>query len=454
MNGWQRGWRLLGRHWTFVVVLVLGGVVRVLTDITRLPGVYQDSLIYLRLSEHAPWAPFSPTRPSGYPVALRLIGSMVSGLDAITAAQHLAGLAVATILYVVLIRAGVRRWLAVAAVAVVAFDSFTLALEQDILAETLFTLTLMGSLLLAVRRQGPAAPQHPGDLLGSGLLLAFAITMRTVGLFVIPVWVGWLLWTRCSRRAILAGLVGLAVPILAYASLHAADGVGFNLVHADGWYLYAKVGPIVDCSGASVPAETRPLCVEPVTDDPNFFLYNPGSPAYLLFFDGKPVDLEVGVTPRNNRLLRRFTRAMILANPFEFATVVTRDSVRYFGPAAPPVELSLYGTPGGVMIHYERWLHVRWWMVAGALAASAGALTSERYRRPAALFLGVSLALVVGTSATAAFNIRYVVPVMPFLLVAGVLGIDHGVSRLAEWRTRRRTDTPPPPVGDAQAPIS
>ncbi|MEA2685367.1 MAG: hypothetical protein QOE93_562 [Actinomycetota bacterium] len=434
--------------------MVAGAIIRIGTDRTRPPGVYQDSEIYMKLAEHAPWAPYSPSRPSGYPVVLRFIDAMVAGLDAVTFVQHVAGLVLATLLYILLLRLGVRRWLAVAAVAVIALDSYTVALEQDVLAETLFTLTLFGSLLLAVR-----AEERPARMAGSGFLLAFAVTMRTVGLFVVPVWIGWLLWTRCSRRALLAGVVALAVPIVGYASLHAAEGVGFNLVDSDGWYLYAKVGPIVDCRGASVPAETRALCVEPPTDDPNFYLYNPGSPAWQLFFGNNPVELEVDMTHERNVALRRFSRAIILANPFEYGVVVTRDFVKYFGPAPAPVELSLYGMPGGLVIHYERWLHVRWWMVTGALAGglAAVAVAGARHRRSAALFLGAALALVLGAAATAAFNIRYVVPVMPFLLAAGVPGIDERLDRLATalWRRRPAPDLPgddahlvADPVGD------
>ncbi|HEX2046836.1 MAG TPA: hypothetical protein VHF27_03670 [Acidimicrobiales bacterium] len=422
---------IAGRYDGVVAAVGLAVILRLLIERRSIPGVTQDSLIYVRLEPHAPFAPFSPTRPSGYPLVMRFLdwlpGSM---LDAVTAAQHAAGVAIGVLVYLIAVRAGVRRWIAVAAAAVPLFDAYTVALEQAILAETSFTLAVVAAAYLALDRGASGR-----KLAGSGLLLGLACTIRTVGLLVVPLWLAWLLLGKVGPRRVLAGLAGAALPVVAYCTMHAVEGAGFGLVEADGWYLYGKVAPIADCAGADVPRAAAPLCVPPAGRSFEFYLYDGASPAHQLFSGGRSVDLEEAVTPENNGLLRRFSLAVIRAHPVSFVRAVAKELVRYLGPSDPQNELSLYGKPGTPVALYERWLHMPWWLVPGAMAAGTALVVLDRRAREAALLVGIPAALVLAAAATSGFNSRYLLPGLPLLAAVCALA---GEEALTWWRSRAR----------------
>lgn len=426
-----------------LVVVVLAAVVRMLVDIRNPPGVTQDSLVYLDLSPHAPLGPFSPTRPNGYPLVLRLLDVLPGAhLNAVTAVQHAAGIAVGAMVYLLAAWAGVRRGLALAAAGIVLADAHTVALEQSILAETFFTLTLVASVFLVVNGRTGAPAVAAG-----GLLLGVACTMRTVGLFAVPVWLAWLVLARFGRRGVLLGLAGVVVPVVAYSTMHAVQGAGFSLVGSDGWYLYARVATIADCTGADVPPETRPLCQGPRSRPFEFYLYDPASPAYQLFY-GRGMDLEEAVTPENNRLLRRFSLAVIRAHPVSFAASVSKEFLRYLRPAQAQNELRLWSTPGTLLSWYERWMHLVWWMVVGALLAGMAVIAVGRRAKEAALLVGMAAALILGAATTSGFNNRYLVPTLPLLAAAGALAADEA---LTWWRSRAaRRSSREAPSGDAR----
>ncbi|MDQ2825475.1 MAG: hypothetical protein M3Y04_00660, partial [Actinomycetota bacterium] len=236
-----------------------------------------------------------------------------------------------------------------------------------------------------------------------------------------------------------AGMAAVALPVLGYCTLHAWDGAGFSLQGSDGWFLYAKVGPIADCRGASIPARAAPLCVdpEPARKPFEFYLYEGGSPAYKLFHGGKAVYLEDAITPENNRVLRQFSVAVIAAHPGSFVRLVSRELLRYLGPSTAQSELSLYGQPGTALHWYEHWLHMRWWVLTGALAGSIAWLVWDGGPRELGLLVGLSVALILGAAATSGFNSRYLVPTFPLVVGAGALAVE-GALRSWQGRARRR----------------
>lgn len=423
-------------------VVTVGGlaiVLRLLIERRSVPGVTQDSLIYMRLARHAPFAPYSPTRPSGYALVLRVLDWLPgSQLDVVTAMQHAAGIVVGILVYLLLTRCGVRRWIAVAACAVPLFDAYTVALEQAILAETFFTLAMVAAVYLVLDGRGDRR-----RVAVSGLLIGLACTIRTVGVLVVPVWLLWLASGRLGRRTVLLAVAGVAMPVLAYCVLHAAQGNTFGLVEGDGWYLYAKVAPIADCRGADIGAETMSLCAGPRGQSFEFYLYQAASPAHQLFSGGREIDLEEAITPRNNRLLRQFSLAVIRAHPVRFARAVTGDFVRYFAPAEKQNELSLYGKPGTPVAFYERTVHTGWLLVAGAFAAGVSAGVFGRRAREASLLVGTATALLLAAAATSGFNIRYMLPALPLLAGAGALGLEDFLA----WRWSRARRAPSPTAG-------
>ena len=61
------------------------------------------------------------------------------------------------------------------------------------------------------------------------------------------------LWAAPAPAPAGPAALGLLLPLLAYASWHAADTGRFGLTQADGWFLYGRVGEIADCGNADVP---------------------------------------------------------------------------------------------------------------------------------------------------------------------------------------------------------
>jgi len=137
----------------------------------------------------------------------------------------------------------------------VLLDAYAMALEQQILAEAFFTLALAASFFLVAGRD-----RGPVSLAASGALLAAAATMRTAAMFAVPVWALYVVWVHRGPRLAVPAALGLVIPLLAYASWHAADTGRFGLTQADGWFLYGRVGEIADCGDANVPAAARLLC--------------------------------------------------------------------------------------------------------------------------------------------------------------------------------------------------
>ena len=142
---------VLARHWAIALVLVLAATVRVVAAIAYRPAIFfGDSWAYLDLAYRGDPVGFAPDRPSGYPLLIDLLSVAGRSLAAITTAQHLAGLAVGVLVYLLSTRIGLPRIVGAGAAALVLFDSYAIALEQQILAEAFFTLALVASLYLVV----------------------------------------------------------------------------------------------------------------------------------------------------------------------------------------------------------------------------------------------------------------------------------------------------------------
>jgi 4-amino-4-deoxy-L-arabinose transferase-like glycosyltransferase len=135
----------------------------------------------------------------------------------------LAGIAIGVTAYAFLRRLGIREWLAVVVAAVILLDSYAIALEQHIMTETFFALAILLSAAIAALYS-----RRPALMAASGVLLAGAVSMRVAGLFAVPAFVLFVLVKARPTRAAVAALAASFSPLLAYASLHAADGRGLG----------------------------------------------------------------------------------------------------------------------------------------------------------------------------------------------------------------------------------
>jgi hypothetical protein len=170
-------------------------------------------------------------RPNGYPALIWLLTMPSRDVVQLIAIQHLAGMVIGTLVYIALVRAGVRRSFAAAAAALILLDGYAITLEQYVMADTFFSLTLM---LAGLSLAWPALrsfERHVGPCRAAtaGLLLAGGAIQRPEGLFVVPLFIGYLIWRRVSWRARAAFVVALALPILAYAGAEDAAYGAFGI---------------------------------------------------------------------------------------------------------------------------------------------------------------------------------------------------------------------------------
>ena len=142
-------------HGWLLGLLAVGAALRLMTVLAYRPALFfGDSwgYIYTAFSGHTLGAgspAMSNYRPSGYPFLLWVLSSPGRNLVQLVVVQHLAGLVTGALIYVALSRARIARWLAAVAAALVLLDGYAVALEQYVMADTFFALTvLVGCLVL------------------------------------------------------------------------------------------------------------------------------------------------------------------------------------------------------------------------------------------------------------------------------------------------------------------
>jgi hypothetical protein len=305
------------RHAPLLVILVPAITLRVLTIIAYRTAFefYGDSYSYLDIARHL--RP-DPVRPIGYPLLLRAL-SPTGELWVVTAVQHLAGIGMGIALYALLRHRGVAGWLAALAAAPVLLDAYQIAIEQFVLAETLFSALLVGAFVALAWSRRPAV----WACALAGGLLALATATRTVGTGLGALVFVYLIVRRVGvvRPLVFAGSLGL--PVLAYAGWYAAVSGQFGLSGSDGPFLYGRVAPFANCALLKLTATERELCSpHPPSDrpDPNFYVWNRLSPRNKI------------PSARQDTVLGDFAHKVISAQPGEYASVVAGDVTHYFAP--------------------------------------------------------------------------------------------------------------------------
>jgi hypothetical protein len=485
-------------HEGLLLVVILAVALRVGVGIAYRPALFfSDSWRYLSMAFSGLPVGITPSRPSGYPLLLRLL--TFSGRDVlfVTVVQHVAGLLVGVLVYTLLLRLGLRRVIAAAAAVVVLLDSYAVALEQFIMAEACFTLLVLSAIVLTIGRR-----TSPRAVMLAGALLAAACTLRTTALFVIPVWLLYLLWRARDRRRLLWGVGGLMLPLLVYLSWAWRTEGSFKVDQAEGWFLYGRIAQIADCRGANVPAPTRSLCYVPAAwrraFPPGFWIWGADAPAVKLFGGtpdshwGKP--RGAAIIARDNGMLEGFAIAIILSHPVAYATVVGSDFLRFFVPAASPYSdadgvtvrfpsspltdwvwrgprnrylpgyVPRLHWPASLLARYQDVFHAPR-LLLGALtivalsALLAPILTLGRVTvgRRAEIFLltGSGVVMLLASAALVGFELRYLIPTIPLLVSGGLVAANELVDAAQTHRDARRIDAADRPSrGQARAVIS
>jgi hypothetical protein len=379
----------------FIVALAAGAGLRLLAMLAY-PGALWfagDSYVYLgaalRLQPNL-------SKTTGYSVFLHILEPFHS-LTLVAGLQHLMGLVVAVMIYVLARRSGVSpRW-ATAATLPVLLDGFVIEDEHMVMAEALFTFLVMLSMLLILWR-GTNSRQVPWPVaLLAGLLAGYAVDVRSEGLPVLLMFPVALLvrglrvngaWSWRTWRAWLAAVVmavGCVVPVAGYAAWFHSWWGSYTLSRAEGFYLWGRVSSFAECSVVKPPASELAICPSGTPSSrtpPGDYIWH--APQVHHIAGGGPV------TAANDALLRDFAIRAVEAQPLGYLRAV-------LGGLALSVEWPrhAYPDPGTAYFYYFHLTpypipaHHTW--VAGGTAYSDavqyGHATPSRVVRPFAFLI-------------------------------------------------------------------
>ena len=184
---------LVARHPQFALALAVGAVLRLVTMIAY-PGALWfagDSYVYVGAALR-PRPDLSKT--TGYSFFLRALLPFHS-FTLVTGLQHLMGLGIAVMIYLLARRAGVPKLWATVATLPVLLDGFEIEDEHMVMAEALFTFLVMLALLLILWRYRAPWP----TALVAGLLVGYAVDVRSEGLPLLVLFPAFLVY-RAIRR--------------------------------------------------------------------------------------------------------------------------------------------------------------------------------------------------------------------------------------------------------------
>jgi hypothetical protein len=309
----------------FAGALTVGAVLRLLA-VLGYPGAlwfYGDSYIYLGAALRP--QP-DPQKTTGYSLFLRALLPLHS-LTLVVVLQHLMGLADAVMIYALLRRAGVsKRWATVASLPML-LDGYVIEDEHLIMAEALFTFLLMVGVTIVLWRPRTSW----WKALIAGLLLGFAVIVRTEGavvLIIFPLFLlvrGWSWKTISGWVAAAAMCVGILVPVGAYVSwFHSRNGQ-YELTTSTGLFLWGRVSSFANCGRIKPTGAEAEVCpTQPIKDrkPPGNYIYH--APQVVKIPGG-------AYTAGNNSLLTSFAIHAIEAQPLDYAETVVKATLLPFG---------------------------------------------------------------------------------------------------------------------------
>ena len=476
-------WATVGivrRHWMFWLLLAGGLVLRGIAQVAYEPALlFIDSKKYIFGTDFNTtiWGAFDPL---GYSLLiLRPVLMLGKSLAYAALAQHLLGMAMAGALYALMVRRGVRRWLAALAVAPVLLDAYQLNAEQTIMPDVLFEALLVAGIVLLLWRPRPGLFLV---ILG-GLALGASAPVRQVGealiapalIYVVVAALGW-------RRKLLHGAVltaCFALPVVAYMSYSAVImGYGFQLSNMGNAYLYGRAAHAADCATLKIPAVERPLCPSASVSASlgvDGLVNAPGSPRVQY----QPVNVYLGQVVDTNPWQKSLAYSVVKQQPMRVVGDIAGDSVKIFAltrnaqqgdtaisrwqfqfgyPTYPPgltrhgpnSASRIFALAGGghARVHWKPGIALRYYQLHGGympgpayllgLLAGIGAILTVRRRREPALacllITGCAVAVLLGADLYE-FSWRYQLPALVTLPAAGAIGAT-ALARVI--RARRR----------------
>jgi hypothetical protein len=473
---------VLRQHRVLALVLTAGIALRVLAQIG-----YQPALLYIDTNKYIFGTDFRVNHfgafdPLGYTLLLLRPVLMFANLGVVALLQHVLGLAMAAVLYVLMLRRGVVRWLAALAVAPVLLDAYQLNAEQTIMPDVLFQALVVAGLVVLLWQPRPGLAL----VVIGGLLLGTSAPVRQVGeALILPALVYVVAAARGGRTRLLHGAVltaCFAAPILGYMAY--SDTVlhyGFELSNMGDAYLYGRTAHAADCATLNIPAAMRPLCPAPQIAAPlgvDGLVNSTESPRVTYM----PVNAQIGQFIDTVPMQRELAYDVIRQQPLRVVGDIAKDAVKVFavtrdgdegdtaiarwqfqtsypyyprgitqsGPNSATSVFAATGGGGDARVFRPAALALRDYQLHGSytpgpvllialLAGVAGICTVRRRRDPgdlglACLLVTVSAVAVLLGADLYEFSWRYQLPALVTLPVAGALGATAIARRVRERR--------------------
>jgi hypothetical protein len=462
------------RHWLFGLVLAAALVLRVLASLAFRPIMWfgGDSASYLATGLRL--IP-DPARVGGYGFFLWALRPLHS-FALVAALQHLMGLAMGVLIYLLARRYGLPAWAATLAAVPVLFDAYELQLESDAVPGVPFGLLVLIALYLLLRAPGERRPARtttsalaggfggvgPAEASTAAFILGVSALLWPVGLALLAVLLVVLLAALLVRRAgtvtVMAALLAGALPVAAYAGWFSLHEHKFSLTRSDGVYLWSRTMSFADCAVIRPPASERVLCPPP----------GPRKAASLYIWDGNSPLLTMPAgrfSARTDTLALHFALRAIAAQPVGYAAAVGHDFAlsffwdrpvhpsarivdRYqFADAATAWVPATLWTPGGGtladdqaaynngrpaptravrpyaswLVSYQRFAYLPGTLLGVILLAGLAAMAVRRRISGPGLPWAFAVAILLVPPLIADFDLRYLVPAVPAACLAAAL---------------------------------
>jgi hypothetical protein len=445
-------------HPIFTSMLVVGVVLRLMAWLAYEPALMLQKDAYGYVERTDPLRP-SPWWPAGYSIFL-WPWVQLGNLSLVSALQHVMGFGLGVTAHVRLREIGVGPVGAAVAAGPILLDAYQVNIEQYLLAETLMIALTLGAILLVVRLSRPT----PIVCAIAGLGVGMAGIVRFTAFVIIVPLVIYLLFRKVGWR-VLVSLAAFALPIIAYMFWYSSIHGDFAVSTRQGYWMYPRVMSFAQCSRIDPPPAERPLCDDetPLDERPwvGFYMYHRASPIN-----------DVVPPPGLDRedVMRQFAIRAIRNQPIDYLHVVVNDVAHAFSFGRKDGGLNLWRFPltfddvqprPQVVRQYRgsppEWAHEGRFEINRSLAVPLRAYQSFGYVWGPMLgflfALGIAGFLLPSTTsvrvacivfwlcgamflvlpfATLQFDYRYILPSVPFIGIAGGIGVD-ALSR------RRRT---------------
>ena len=461
-------------HWLFGLVLAAAVVLRVLVMLAFRPVMWfgGDSASYLATGLRL--IP-DPSRVGGYGFLLWVLrprlGLALHSLALVAAVQHLMGLAMGVLIYLVARRYGLPAWAATLAAVPVLFDAYELQVEADVVPDSPFGLMVVIALCLVLWSPGG---RRPARTTAAAFLLGVSAILWPVGLALLAVLLIALAIRRAGVVTVAAALLAGALPVAGYAAWFDLHEHQFSLTRSDGVYLWSRTMSFADCAVIKPPADERVLCPPPGPRiASSLYIWSGASP--LLGMPGGRF------SARTNRLALNFALRAIAAQPGGYAAAVAHDVAlsffwdrpvhpdagivdRYqFADASTAWVPATMRTPGGGtvagdqaaynggqpaptravgpfaswLVSYQRYAYLPGTMLGLILLAGLAGMAVRRRFYGSGLAWAFAVTILVVPPMIADFDLRYLVPAVPAACLAAALAFAPrpGEPAQRKWTT-------------------